>query len=188
MWLKGGHIRSETLANWMGYIGPKFRGTGATGCLIECLSRDEAGRGRKGRVQGGVGGVVGGDTEEGGRERVRGHVLRTHHIVVLASRRESTSSCQRHRLEPGSAVRVADVAIHDLRIHTESVNVALSVYLPDDTLVIVVSQRATELIVAHVPLVLVFAPPDSDGLRLVESELSLLHIRRPLYEVLVLSV
>ena len=80
------------------------------------------------------------------------------------------------------------MSVHHFGCHAETVHVALSVDLPYDSLVVVVPQGAAQLVVAHVSLVLVVSPPDRDGLGLVESEFSLLHIVGPLYEVLVLRV
>ena len=80
------------------------------------------------------------------------------------------------------------MSVHDLWSHAEPVNVALAVDLPDDPLVVVVPQRTAELVVAHVPLLLVVSPPDCDCLWLVEPELPLLLVFRPLNEVFVLRI
>ena len=93
-----------------------------------------------------------------------------------------------HGFELGSAVGVTNVLIHHLRIDTETIDIALSVDLADDPLVVVVAKRTAELIVAHVPLVLVVPPPDGNGVRLVKSKLSLLDIGCPLNQLTVLLV
>ncbi len=78
--------------------------------------------------------------------------------------------------------------VHHLGVDAESVDESLTRNLPEQSLVIVVPQRATELIVAHILLVLVVTPPDGDGFRLQETEFSLLAVGGPLDEVMVLVV
>ena len=85
-----------------------------------------------------------------------------------------------HRFELGSTIGVTNVLIHHLGIDTETIDISLSIDLADDSLVVVVAERAAELIVAHVPLVLVISPPDGNRVRLMKSKLSLLDIGCPL--------
>lgn len=78
--------------------------------------------------------------------------------------------------------------VHHLRIHTESVHVALAVDLPNDTLVIVVPERATQLVITHISLVFMFPPPDCNGFWLMQTKLPLSDVGSPFDEILVLGI
>lgn len=77
--------------------------------------------------------------------------------------------------------------VHDFRVNAETVHEPLATDLADDPLVVVVAKRAAELIVAHVGLVLMVPPPDSDSIGFQETKLPLFRRVCPLDQVAVLS-
>ena len=94
----------------------------------------------------------------------------------------------RHWFELRTSVRGAHVSVHHLWVDAETVDKSLSTDLPYDSLVVVVPQGAAQLVVAHVGLVLVMAPPDSDGVGLQQPKLPFFCRVCPFDEITVLSV
>ena len=94
----------------------------------------------------------------------------------------------RHWFELRTSVGGAHMSVHHLWIDAETVDKSLSTDFPYDSLVVVVPQGPAQLVVAHVWLVLVMAPPDSYGVGLQQPKLPFFCRVCPFDEITVLSV
>ena len=140
MRLKHGRLVGKPLAIRL-EIGAELWLTGATGWrrLQKGVRLQQMRVGCRGVVVG----ALHGDrvwVEHGVRKSVGRQLVRVEHSLELAGSGQGILSSQGHGLEPWAAVRVSYMPVHNLGSNTESVNIALPVNLPDDPLVIVVTQ------------------------------------------------
>ena len=70
--------------------------------------------------------------------------------------------------------------VHPLRVNTETVDISLAWYFLENSLVIIVPERAAELVIAHVWFVLVVPPPDCNCLGLQKAKFIIPFIAGPL--------